>query len=173
MQVARSVLGRCKYLCLATADTDGRRPWASPLEFAIDYSLDIYWTSATDAVHSRNISQNSRIAIVIYDHNFIDGAAQAVYGQGTASALDEHNAMIGFDALFAARWPDPQDLRRMRDVRLPEYLGAYPRRLYRANIEDWSVLSPSKRTVDGLSLDNRRTLSLTPEALGSTSSPLR
>ncbi|HEY9395275.1 MAG TPA: pyridoxamine 5'-phosphate oxidase family protein, partial [Nocardioides sp.] len=50
----RGIVDGVAYLVLATSDPDGR-PRTSPVYFSHDGYRDLYWVSAPDAQHSRNL----------------------------------------------------------------------------------------------------------------------
>ena len=61
----REVVGRNRYLTLAT--TDGTDPWAAPLEYLSDDSLNLYYFSPEAVAHSRHILDHNTVAIAIFD----------------------------------------------------------------------------------------------------------
>ena len=61
----REVVGRNRYLTLAT--TDGKDPWAAPLEYLSDDSLNLYYFSPEAVAHSQHILDHSTVAIAIFD----------------------------------------------------------------------------------------------------------
>ena len=63
---ARAIIDTNLYMTLGTADLDGR-PWTSPVYFAAGKDRDLYWTSAVDAQHSRNLAERPFVSIVVFD----------------------------------------------------------------------------------------------------------
>ena len=61
---ARALLDTNRYLTLGTIDPDGR-PWTSPVYFSSMGLRAFYWTSATDAQHSRNLAERPQVSIVV------------------------------------------------------------------------------------------------------------
>ena len=65
-RTARALVAENSFLTLATAGADGT-PWASPVWFAArDLELFV-WASKPGAQHSRNIAENPRVSLVVFD----------------------------------------------------------------------------------------------------------
>jgi len=83
------VLERIEHAPVATVSADAR-PWNTPIYFArVDNSL--YWTSRRDARHSRNIQQNGRAFIVVFDSSREDSSGAAVYFEADVVELTDHD----------------------------------------------------------------------------------
>lgn len=75
------------YYTLPTCSVDGV-PWASPVFFAYDEKLNIYWSSAITSNHSQNIYHNKgRVAVAIFNSSVSEGTGEGLYFYGTASEL--------------------------------------------------------------------------------------
>jgi uncharacterized protein YhbP (UPF0306 family) len=61
----RELVQRNRYLTLATVGSDG--PWIAPLEYRSDEVLNFYFFSTDEAVHSRHIAENAKVAVAIFD----------------------------------------------------------------------------------------------------------
>jgi uncharacterized protein YhbP (UPF0306 family) len=81
------LLGAIRYCVLATADSEGR-PWATPVFFAAREDCELFWVSAQDSRHSRNIAVQPVIGITVFDSTVPIGAAEALYLEAHAKALD-------------------------------------------------------------------------------------
>lgn len=98
----RRIISDNRYLTLAT--WDGVAPWASPVAYVVDNSLDFYWASLPDAAHSRNLEGAGRAAIAIFDsratYEEVDGlqADGMVTEVGAAHADEVHR-------LYVQRYP--------------------------------------------------------------------
>jgi nitroimidazol reductase NimA-like FMN-containing flavoprotein (pyridoxamine 5'-phosphate oxidase superfamily) len=90
--VARSILDTVAYMVLSTADARGV-PWASPVWFATDGYDDLYWISAPDARHSRNIAARAEVGIVVFDSTAPPATRQAVYLEATAERVDDAESL--------------------------------------------------------------------------------
>jgi len=73
---AIEILQSVKYATLATVTPEGK-PWNSPVAHELDTDLNIYWLSDKEGQHSKNVTNNGRAFIVIYDSN--DPRAEGVY----------------------------------------------------------------------------------------------
>jgi hypothetical protein len=63
------------------------RPWVSPVFFAADGYQDLYWISAPQATHSRNLAERPEASIVVFDSQAPVGTGQAVYMAVTADQV--------------------------------------------------------------------------------------
>ena len=59
------ILRSCLYANIATSNNDS--PWNTPATAIPDSSLNFYWSSWTEAMHSKNILANSSVFITFYD----------------------------------------------------------------------------------------------------------
>jgi hypothetical protein len=81
------LLGAGSYCVLATADAAGR-PWATPVFFAAQGHDELFWVSAPDSRHSRNIAVRSTIGITVFDSTVPIGGAEALYLEAEAGTVD-------------------------------------------------------------------------------------
>ncbi len=65
VRVAAELLARCEYGNVATVGVGG--PWNTPVTCIADAALDLYWSSWSEAQHSRNIRGDPRVFITFYD----------------------------------------------------------------------------------------------------------
>ena len=87
-RLSRTLVAENSYLTLATAGADGV-PWASPVWFAAR-ELDVFvWASKPGARHSRNIAENPRVSLVIFDSSKAPGEGSALYVSADAELVDE------------------------------------------------------------------------------------
>jgi uncharacterized pyridoxamine 5'-phosphate oxidase family protein len=117
-------LERIANASVATVSPDGR-PWNSPLYVAFDANLTFYWSSHNDAAHSRNITTNPDVFLVVFDSTMADQSGQALYIRATARELnDETSIAVALDCL-ARRKNEPS--------KAPgDFIGRQPRRVYQA-----------------------------------------
>ena len=78
---ARAIIDANLYLTLGTAGPDGH-PWTSPVYFASAGDREFYWTSATDARHSRHLAERPQVSMVIFDSTVAPYYGRAVYAVG-------------------------------------------------------------------------------------------
>ena len=126
------LLAQQTYLVLATADGQGR-PWATPLFYAAQHEHLVYWVSAPDSRHSRNIAEQPTVAITIFDSRAPIGGAEALYLEGRAIRVENGERATALDILNA-RLPTRHRL-AMADVEVPA-----PLRVYRADVSRHFVL---------------------------------
>jgi uncharacterized protein YhbP (UPF0306 family) len=132
---ARTIINANLYLVLGTTDPDGR-PWTSPVYFAPDRGRDFYWTSATDARHSRHIADRPRVSMVIFDSTVAPYHGRAVYAVGAARELSGRDLDRALDV-----YPRPGGVVTTTVTR-DDVTGSAPYRLYRATASDLWVLCP-------------------------------
>jgi hypothetical protein len=75
---ARAIIDSNLYMTLGTADEAGR-PWVSPVYYAPAEYTEVFWVSAPEAQHSRNLAARPEVSIVIFDSQVPIGAGQGVY----------------------------------------------------------------------------------------------
>lgn len=151
------LLFRSSFMTLATSD-EASQPWASPVEFACDEELRFYWASEMDARHSRNISNNPRVALSIYDSAQMPGDAsvQAIYAEGPVEVF--HRNDLGPALASVTRWIEWRDRDR---VTLRPQTGAErsrpdtPWRYYRVKPGRMYALEPESRHSLGRLVDRR------------------
>ena len=85
---AKQLINKLKYMTLATTSYDGQ-PWNSPVAFAYDGELTFYWGSQLDAQHSKNIAQNNRAFIVMYDSTVEYYHGEAFYARVQCERLGD------------------------------------------------------------------------------------
>lgn len=133
--IARSILDTVAYMVLATVDDDGL-PWASPVWFATDGYDDLYWVSAPDAQHSRNLASRESTGIVVFDSRAEPATRQAVYMRATAARVDDPDAVAHGVAVFT-RDSVGQGL---GELTIDEVTGDTGLRLYRARVHEHWIL---------------------------------
>lgn len=76
------------YLSLATADENGT-PWASPVVYEFDETHgNLFFISAPDSRHIRNISKNPTVAFSIYNSAQTVGNAFGIQWSGRVEEVD-------------------------------------------------------------------------------------
>ena len=83
---AQEIVRRLIYVTVATASSEGQ-PWNSPVYSAYDNRANFYWTSSPLAQHSRNIDQNGKAFLAIYDSTVPAGGGEGVYVEAAAMGL--------------------------------------------------------------------------------------
>ncbi len=122
-RLSRTLAAQNSYLTLATAGADAV-PWASPVWFAAR-GLDVFvWASKPGARHSRNIAENPRVSLVIFDSSKAPGEGSALYLSADAELVDDatfEDSLVVYNARSLERglaeW-DPAKLREPAKHRL-------------------------------------------------------
>ncbi len=149
---ARALLDTNRYLTLGTIDPNGR-PWTSPVYFTSADERAFYWTSATDAQHSRNLAERPQVSIVVFDSTVAPYHGRAVYAVGEARELSGDDLDRGLEV-----YPGPSH-RGGGPITRDDVTGPSPYRLYRATASDLWVLCPREPMqpcpLHGLAQDHR------------------
>jgi len=142
-ELARALVAENSYLTLATADADGV-PWASPVWFA-PRELDLFvWASKPGAQHSRNIAENPRVSLVIFDSSKPPGDGSALYVSADAALVGEgEGAFTDALAVYNARSIE----RGLPSWEASQLLDLAPHRLYRAVVREAFVLDAHDERV--------------------------
>ncbi len=132
---ARALIDANLYVVLGTADADGT-PWVSPVYFATADYTELYWTSADDAAHSRNIARRPQVSMVIFDSQVPTYHGRAVYLSATATELAGRDLDRGLGI-----YPGPAS-RGATALELADVTAPSRYRLYRATVTEAFVLCP-------------------------------
>lgn len=128
---AKRIIEKILYITIATASKDGA-PWNTPVYSAFDENYNFFWASDKNSVHSKNISENNRVALVIYDSTVPEGTGEGVYVQAKAFELTDGNeikhALDCLDGRVGKKPHSPS-----------QFLGNMPRRVYKAVPEKFWV----------------------------------
>lgn len=89
-QSVLEILERIRYCTVSTVDEKGQ-PWAAPVWYAFDDMLNIYWWSPTTSQHSKNISNNNKVYITVFDSTLPEGSGIGVYMRGSAGPVEFKN----------------------------------------------------------------------------------
>lgn len=103
---AMEILDRIIYLTIASVSQEGQ-PWSTPVFFAYDEHYNLYWGSHVNSQHSKNIQNNPRVGLVIYDSTIPPGEGEGVYIQATASEILEESEIVWAHKLLQGRRPVP------------------------------------------------------------------
>ncbi len=143
---AREILGRNRYVVLATADGDG--PWATPVWFAHRGLDQLLWVSRPDTRHSRALAADPRLAVTVFDGSVEPGRGTAFYGRGRAAVcadadLDAHLAT--YSSASEGQGLGPWGRERVT--------GEAPFRLYVVELDEVSVLLDTDGPEQRLAVD--------------------
>jgi pyridoxine/pyridoxamine 5'-phosphate oxidase len=140
-RLARTLVAQNAYLTLATSSVDGA-PWASPVWFAARELAEFVWASKPGARHSRNLAENPRVALAIFDSTAAPGDGRAVYVSADAALVDDatfEDALGVYNARSTERGLGTWDSTRLRDPA--------KHRLYRAVAREVFVLDDHDERV--------------------------
>lgn len=116
------ILSTCLYANIATARNN--QPWNTPVTAIADSDLTVYWSSWTEAVHSKNILANSSVFVTYYDSTRPRGSNnhRCLYLLCDAGIVDDPNeARKAHELIYPGK-----------DVNLDDFFDPGPRRFYRA-----------------------------------------
>ena len=148
----RRLLDESHFMSLATASKNAV-PWGSPIFFGVDEDLVFYWLSSPEAQHSKNIHANPLAFITIYDSTRRDWDGFGVYFSTRAEKIDETD----LDALAKAH--ETCFKKAGRSLVDPSvYTGDYPRKYYRATVEEAWINDIEQ--VNGVDVDIRKRINL-------------
>jgi general stress protein 26 len=144
---AKEIIRNILYITLATTSKEGW-PWNSPVYSASDESYTFYWISYKNAQHSKNITENRRVFIVIYNSTVPEGTGVGVYIQAKAYVVtDEEEVQRAVNYLYQriGGQPPPEKVKELQ--------GDCPRRIYKAVLEKFWI--NARGEVDGNYIDVR------------------
>lgn len=136
MSMAKTVIEDILYITIATVDKDWK-PWNTPVYSAYDEGYNFYWVSDKENNHSKNISNNWKAFIVIYDSTVPEWTGFWVYMEWIwKEFIWNKNRLQKISNLLSER-------KNKTPRNTDEYLWEYPRRIYKfipnkiyVNIED-------------------------------------
>lgn len=84
----RAITKQINYATLATVTATGE-PWNTPVYFASDDELTIYWGSHVNSQHSKNVRENGQAFIVIYNSTVLPGTGEGVYIKARCEMIED------------------------------------------------------------------------------------
>jgi general stress protein 26 len=137
---ARKILKNCLYATIATVCEDGS-PWNSPVFICSDSKLVLYWASAIESQHSKNIIRDGRVFLVLFDSHDSWGEGQGLYITALAQEVK-----------------DKAEIDKACELRVKKvgaanqtaagFTGKSPRRIYRAVPEQVWLNEVKGKSVD-------------------------
>lgn len=121
-QKARQILDKITYVTLATVNTEGS-PWNSPVYYAADQELNIYWSSHPESVHSQNIMRRGQVFAVVFDSTSQDG--EGIYMEAQAKVVEDRAEISEALALLGRRRGKPFN-------RIDKFMSPGPQRIFKA-----------------------------------------
>lgn len=151
---AKQIIKDNIYMTIATASMKGK-PWISPVFFAYDEDYNLYWVSSKDSRHSKLISENSDVSIVIFDSRAPEGEGDGVYFEAKAIELESKTDIQEAIDLLGQRVTKDE----FRIKRLGEVTGDGAWRIYKATPTKTSKLTEGE-FVNGQYIDKRAEINL-------------
>lgn len=152
---AKEVIQKILYITIATSSKNGQ-PWNTPAYSAFDKNYTFYLVSWAENQHSKNIRENENVFVVIYDSTVPESTGFGVYMEGKAYELGKKNSIEILKALKLL-----YQRKNKKPRTLQEFLGLFPRRVYRFVPEKVWVNSDAK--IDKNYIDTR--IEITKEIL--------
>jgi uncharacterized protein YhbP (UPF0306 family) len=144
-EIARAIIEKIIYITIATVSESGK-PWNTPVYSAYDEKYNFFWASWKENEHSKNIRNNSDVFLVIYDSTAGESTGKGVYVEAKAYELsDPEEIEHATKYLYGRKYKTPRDTK--------EFLGDYPRRVYKAVPEKFWINEDSE--VNGHFIDKR------------------
>lgn len=152
-KTAKDIIESIKYITIATVDGTGQ-PWNAPVFTAFDESYNFYWVSSPDSQHSKNIKENNKIFLVIYDSTSPEGRTEnGVYLLTKAYEVEDREEIERAIKLYYGR-------KNKEPRKAEEFMGNPPRKIYKAVPE--KVWLNVFNDVNGTLVDHRVEVTLTP-----------
>lgn len=149
-QTFKSIVSNVQYAAIATVSKDGT-PWNSPVYIAFDDHYNFYWASWRNNQHSKNIVENPRVFLVVYDSSSPEGEGKGAYILAEARELtDAAEIEEAMKHHYGRKNKTPR--------KVEEFMGDYPRRMYKA--EPTQLWVNSDGTIDGNFIDVRTEIPL-------------
>jgi hypothetical protein len=146
---AAEILEAKKIIVVSTAGKDNQ-PWNTPVAgFRFPGEATFYWTSWQENQHSKNIRENNRVFIVVFDEE----SAKGVYLLAEAHELNDEQEVWAAAMVFG-------DNNKFCPSNGDEYLGDKPRRIYKA-VPNQAWMNADKTGENGkFQYDYRKEISL-------------
>lgn len=143
---ALDILDLNRYLTLATVDPEFD-VWTSPVWYAFDKELNLFFNSPVDTRHTRNIKANQAVAFAIFNSTERPEVVDGIQARGKASELStEADVRHAIQCYYARRYPDSG--RRLNvDARLAKYISG-PRRFFVVKIDEAFVVDLTPNVAD-------------------------
>lgn len=142
---AKEIIEKILYITLATTSKEGV-PWNSPVYSSYDEDYNFFWASPREAQHSKNIRENNRVFIAIYDSTVPEGTGEGVYIQAKAYELSDEKEITN-----ASRYHYGRKNKQPRPA--SDFLGDQLIRMYKAVPE--KIWTNTYEKTNGRNVDGR------------------
>lgn len=99
----RSLLGGCSTLALATADRH-LAPHSTPLFFAMDDAMRLYWFSSRRSQHSRNLAANPAASVAVFHQTERWQQIRGVQMRGQVTTVDDRERRRAIARIYCERF---------------------------------------------------------------------
>ncbi len=140
---AKKIIDNCTYMVVGTS-TKGGKPWVAPVLFVYDSDFNIYFLSAIDAVHSKNLLENADVSISIFDSRQKIGFPDGVQAEGKVSLVEKGDIKKAITLYCKKVFPD-SDIEPMKRYVPENYLGAAEFRFFKIKLSAVYVTGEERR----------------------------
>ena len=130
---AKRIIESNNYMVLSTCDKKGS-PWACTVLFVHDDDYNFYFQSAVDSRHALNLSENPRIAFVIFDSTQDIGSTDSIQAEGKVALVGEKE-IKGVISIYTKKVFKGNNLYAERQYVPGNYLGAAEFRFFKIKVE--------------------------------------
>ena len=126
---ARKIFASSIYMVIGTSTKDGK-PWVAPVLYVHDKDYCLYFLSAVDALHAKNILNNPEVSISIFDSHQKIGFSDGIQIDGTASLVERGEIKKAITLYCAKVYPN-SDMEPTKRYVPDEYLGVSEFRFFK------------------------------------------
>lgn len=146
---AKVIIENNNYMVLASCTAEGQ-PWASPVFFTHDEKYTLYFLSAVDSQHCKNIAKNGKVGIAIFDSTQGLGSSDGVQMTGTASPVEKKGLQRVIELYVAKLFP-ASDIPPTERYDPEDYDEASEMRFYKVELKKVYITGPDRRVEIDLS----------------------
>ncbi len=148
---AKVIIENNNYMVLASCAAEGQS-WASPVFFTHDGKYDLYFLSAVDSQHCKNIAKNGKVGIAIFDSTQGLGSSDGVQIIGTVSPVDMKDLKKVIELYVAKLFPS-SDVPPTERYNPEDYDEASEMRFYKVELKKVYITGPDRRVEIDLTED--------------------
>lgn len=107
---AREIIAKNVFMTLATCGKDGK-PWASPVNYAVDKHYNFYFVSSKKSQHVKNIMENQSVSFAVFDSRARGDDIDGVQVTAKARVITGLELLSALKVIFTlkARKPRPKE----------------------------------------------------------------
>ncbi|MEM3838959.1 MAG: pyridoxamine 5'-phosphate oxidase family protein [Candidatus Micrarchaeaceae archaeon] len=142
---AKKIIVNSTYMVVGTSTKDGI-PWVAPVLFVHDKDYNIYFLSAVDARHSKNLAENPNVSISIFDSNQKIGSFDGIQAEGEASLVEKGEIKKAITLYCKKVFPN-SDMEPTKRYVPEDYLGASEFRFFKIKLTEIYLAGSEDRRV--------------------------